>query len=157
MAKEALFNILASRFDFEKLKCLDLFSGTGNISYELLSRGCSDITSIEINHKCIAFQKKTLAQWEEARLVKVYRYDVLKYLQKTTEKFDLIFADPPYDKGYEEKISKRIDEDFPLAKKAWLIIEHSERMKLEHNWIIDRRKYGSVNFTIFERPDKSSH
>ena len=153
MAKEALFNILSSRMDLHEVRSLDLFSGTGNITYELLSRDCQQITSVDIHPKCIAFQKKILAGLEGGDSVRVHRYDVLKFLKNRHEMYDLIFADPPYDKGFEDAMVEMLDDSFPLAPGGYFVLEHSSRSKIEHPWLVDSRKYGSVNFSIFERPE----
>src|SRR5688572_28591985 len=94
-AKEGLFNILANRIDFEETSVLDLFSGTGHISLEFASRGSRNITSIDSNHKCIYFLRTTSDLLNMN--ISATKGDVFEFLQKTNLKFDLIFADPPYD------------------------------------------------------------
>ncbi|HVG42487.1 MAG TPA: RsmD family RNA methyltransferase, partial [Chitinophagaceae bacterium] len=95
IAKEGLFNILQNNLDFESLKTLDLFGGTGSISYELSSRGVPDLTIVEKDNQMFSFIKKTS---EDLKLknFKVLKYDVFKYIETTIEKFDIIFAGPPY-------------------------------------------------------------
>jgi 16S rRNA (guanine(966)-N(2))-methyltransferase RsmD len=154
MAKEALFNILNNLIDIEEADCLDLFSGTGNITYELLSRGCRSLTSVDLHPKCVAFQKKTLAQLEGGSDVRVHRHDAIKFLRNRQATYDLIFADPPYDKGFENALLELMTDDIPLNPGGFFVLEHSSRSHFEHPWLMDSRKYGSVNFSIFERPEK---
>ena len=94
-AKESLFNILNNSIDFEEIKLLELFAGTGNIGYEFASRGCSHITSVDLNFNCIQFIKRTNKELELHN--KVIRSDVFRYINSNKEKYNFIFADPPYD------------------------------------------------------------
>src|SRR6476661_6874121 len=95
IAKEGLFNILQNNLDFEELKTLDLFGGTGNISYELASRGAKDLTIVEKDDKMFSFIKKTAAELKLENF-KVVKSDVFRFIETTTEKYDFIFAGPPY-------------------------------------------------------------
>ncbi|MFM2306510.1 MAG: hypothetical protein RLZZ367_1179, partial [Bacteroidota bacterium] len=94
-AKEGLFNVLNNNFDFESVKMLDLFGGTGSISYEFHSRGCTDITTVEIFPKCADFIKQT-AQKHNMTGLKVLKMDVFKFIETANQKYDVIFAGPPY-------------------------------------------------------------
>ncbi len=149
MAKESLFNILNNNFDFEELSILDLFAGTGSISFEFLSRGCSNVTSVDINARCIEniiFAAKKL----ETRDIHPVKANVFNYLNSVKRTFDIIFADPPYEMEGVETIPELIFSRELLNKNGWLIIEHSEK----HNFsgypnFFQHRKYGKVNFTIF--------
>lgn len=96
MAREALFNILRNKIEFEQVSVLDLFSGTGAIGFEFISRGVQSVTSIEQNPKCIDFQKRTA---EDLGIKNHFplRMDVFNFLGRSKQKFDLVFADPPYD------------------------------------------------------------
>ncbi|MBZ0241946.1 MAG: RsmD family RNA methyltransferase, partial [Bacteroidales bacterium] len=95
MAKESLFNILENNLDFEEVEALDLFTGTGNIAFELASRGCISVLAIEQDKACVQFIKNTVSQLKMDNLT-VLRMDVFKFLPGTRQQFDLIFADPPY-------------------------------------------------------------
>jgi len=148
-AKESLFNILNNNFDYPALKILDLFSGTGNITYEFASRGCNEITAVDNNYNCASFIKKTVLEFE-FKGVRAIKSDVFGFLKNCTGNFDLIFADPPYEMDGIEKIPGIIFEKKLLKENGWLIIEHSVKTifsKKEH--LIQKRNYGSVNFSIF--------
>ena len=150
MAKEALFNILNNRFYFEELKVLDLFSGTGNISYEFASRGVENITAVDGFQGCVRYISKT-AQ-ELGFSIGTIKSDVFKYLQGSADKFDLIFADPPYDFETEQflEIANLVFEKELLLEDGVLIIEHSEHTDLsEHPKFSEQRKYGGSIFSFF--------
>lgn len=151
MAKESLFNILNNLYYFDAIKVLDLFAGTGNISYEFASRGTEDITAIDANFGCIKFINKTA---NELNLeINTFKNDVYKFLEKTPLTFDVIFADPPYD--FEEvqflKIANLVFEKELLNEGGILIIEHSKHTNItshpKHSY--DKR-YGGNVFSFFE-------
>ena len=96
MAKESLFNILENYMDFEEVEALDLFAGTGNISYELVSRGCPRVLAVDENQGCVKFIRETATKLSMDEL-SVVRADVFRFVPKHTLKYDLIFCDPPYD------------------------------------------------------------
>ncbi len=149
-AKENLFNILENWYNFENLKVLDLFSGTGSISYEFASRGVPEVVAVEMDHRHHAFIEKVITQLEIPEVMPI-KMDVFKYLESTHEKFDVIFADPPYDLENIEKIPELIIERNLLNEKATMIIEHGDRTDLSHlPFFTEKRSYGSVNFSIFE-------
>lgn len=157
-AKEGLFNILQSRLDkdYDELDILDLFCGTGNISYEFASRGAKHITCIEVDFKCYEFIKKTMAQFNFSNC-KVVRNDVFLFLKICKIKFDLIFADPPYELPDIEKIYRMVMDKGLLKPGGILIIEHGLKTnlsKLPH--FIEKRSYGNVNFSIFELKETSA-
>jgi len=151
MAKEALFNILNNRFYFNELDVLDLFAGTGNISYEFASRGAISIIAVDGNAGCISFIAKT-AELLEMNISPI-KSDAFSYLSKVTTKWDIIFADPPYDIPLEEfeAIPKHIFEKKLLNDDGILIIEHSDKTDLSvlsnHS---NSRKYGGSVFSFFE-------
>lgn len=150
MAKEALFNILNNRYFFEELSVLDLFSGIGSISLEFASRGCNNITAVDAHQGCVTFLDDTSRKLEAG--IKCMRSDALSYLRKTPEKFDLIFADPPYDLEKEElvQLSEQVMERDLLKEGGVLILEHSTRMKLEDQaFFVESRKYGGSSFSFF--------
>ncbi len=149
-AKENLFNILENWYDLEGLKVLDLFSGTGSISYEFASRGCSQIVAIEKDPYHVAFIERVIRDLKIEE-ISILKMDVFSYLQKTQEQFDIIFADPPYQLENIEEIARIIAERDLMAPKATLIIEHGDKTDLSHMpYFTEKRSYGSVNFSIFE-------
>ncbi len=148
IAKEGLFNILNNNLDLEDLKFLDLFGGTGSISYEMGSRGCPDITTVEIYAPNVKFIRETA---EELGLpIRVYREDVFNFIDHAPEKYDLIFAGPPYPLKRLGQLPDLIFENQLLTLGGWFVLEHSP----EHNFDADprcraRRNYGQTNFSIF--------
>lgn len=148
-AKEGLFNILSNRFDLEGLKVLDLFSGTGHISLEFASRGCKPVVSVDQHFKCVGFLK-SMAQEHKFDISPV-KSEVFDYLKKTNLKFDLIFADPPYDLKNIPDINTLVFERNLLNDGGILIIEHGSRTDLSALKGFTRlRNYGNVNFSFFE-------
>ena len=148
-AKEALFNILTNYFNFEEVKVLDLFAGSGNISYEFASRGCPDITAVEISNRCIQYIKRIK---ETLRLEEIYyeKSDVFKYLKNCADTYDLIFADPPYDLKSIDQLPNLVFENELLNKNGWLIIEHTTLKNFETNPNFkEKRVYGQSAFSIF--------
>lgn len=152
MAKEALFNILNNRFYFAEVTVLDLFSGTGNISYEFASRGVSRTISVDSNSGCTQFIEKTSNLLDLA--IKVVQNDVFKYLEETEDTVNIIFADPPYDMALAdfENIPALVFTNQLLLEDGLLIIEHSKHMKLSHvPHFSHERKYGNSVFSFFEK------
>lgn len=149
-AKEALFNILQNRIDFEGLKTLDLFGGSGSISYELASRGCAEITTIEKNPKICAFIKKNVLEFKFENIIKVICMDVFKYLNLSSDTYDLIFADPPFKLENIERIPTLVFEKKLLRENGILIVEHPVEVKFTGIMQLqETREYGTVNFSIF--------
>ena len=149
IAKESLFNILNNHVDFENIKALDLFAGTGNISLELISRGCISVTSIDNNFKCTDFIKKTAEAFkiDNIHIIKTNVFNFLKFIDTA---YDLIFADPPYDMENILSIPDIIFEKNLLDNKGFLIIEHSREINFKnHPRFYEHRLYGKVNFTLF--------
>ncbi|MDO5105824.1 RsmD family RNA methyltransferase [Capnocytophaga sp.] len=150
-AKEALFNILNNHYYFDEISVLDLFSGTGNISYEFASRGCENIISVD-NHKgCVQFITKTAQELDYSIIA--LKSDVYDYLKRTTQKFDVIFADPPYDFTQEKftEIIRLVFENELLTEEGVLIIEHSKHTALDENiYFSYDKKYGGNMFSFFE-------
>lgn len=149
-AKEALFNILRVRYYFEELTVLDLFSGTGNISFEFASRGVQNITSVDEHVGCIQFINKISEEFSFP--INTIKADVFKYLENASGKFDVIFADPHYDLDVSRfsTILKTIFEKELLNEEGMLIIEHSKMndlSNLEH--FTEARKYGGNVFSFF--------
>ena len=150
MAKEALFNILGNNFYFDEISILDLFSGTGNISYEFASRGCENLIAVDIDSKCVRFTEDIKSKLEITGL-RIIRANVFQYLKNQKQKFDIIFADPPYDLKEYDKIPELVFNNELLNQNGCLIIEHPISVsftKYEH--FKEIRKYGKVNFSFFE-------
>ena len=149
IAKEGLFNILQSRMDMEGIKTLDLFGGTGCISYEFASRGAADMTIIEKDNTMHAFIKKNLDMLgaENTRVIKM---DVFAYLSNCTESFDLIFAGPPYALGSIDELPKIIIARKLLNKGGFFVLEHTPRNQYEKfTGFSFQRNYGSTLFSFF--------
>jgi len=154
MHKEALFNILANQFDFEEIKVLDLFSGTGNIAYEFASRGTKDIVCVDAHYACIKYIDKT-ARELEFPIISI-KSDSLKYLDKTLNNFDIIFADPPYDIDIQilAELHKNVFEQKLLTNKGMFILEHHYKTKIPtQEYLVDQRQYGGTVFSFFQYPD----
>lgn len=149
-AKEGLFNILNNRIDFEELNVLDLFCGTGNISYEFISREAKTITCVDQNYRCIGFVKSSMEELKYDSF-KAIRSDCLSFVNSTSNKWDLIFADPPYDyPKYHEFVSAILDRKL-LSSNGTLIVEHPIEVNLSDiGGLSETRKYGRVNFSFFE-------
>jgi 16S rRNA (guanine966-N2)-methyltransferase len=148
-AKTALFNILNNRFDYEELRVLDLFSGTGCISYEFASRGCIDITCVDEHHHCTRFIKETASKLGIKGL-KIAQADVFKYLERCVEKFDIIFADPPFELKETDRIPQLVFEKKLLRDGGLLIIEHATKRVLESTPLPDEtRPYSNCAFSFF--------
>ena len=156
LAKEGLFNILQSRVDFEGIKTLDLFGGTGAISYELASRGAQDLTIVEKDNKMAAFIKKTAGDLglKNFRLV---RSDVFQFIQSCHEKFDFIFAGPPYALTTIDELPKLIFENTLLHEGGWFVLEHTPRNNYQtYSNFIREKNYGTTVFSIFEHSAKNA-
>src|ERR1700761_4317081 len=150
LAKEALFNILQNQIEFENIKVLDLFSGTGNISLEFASRDAVRVISVDRSIHCINYLKDTARQHRLGQ-IKTYKADVFKYLELETEQYDLIFADPPYDLNQIPEIPKIVFEKKLLLPGGMLIIEHQSMQNLSnHPAFVEQRKYGYVSFSFFQ-------
>ncbi len=150
-AKEALFNILNNKIEFTEVSLLDLFAGTGNISYEFGSRGTQNIVSVDQHFGCVKFINKTAE--ELSFPIKTVKADVLKYLSSSALKFDVVFADPPYDIkqiDFEDIINKVFKNQW-LTNDGFLIIEHSKHTDLSNSeYFVDARRYGGSVFSFFE-------
>ena len=150
-AKEALFNILNNKFYFDEISFLDLFSGTGNISFEIASRGCTDIVCVDENAGAVKFIQKIADELKFEGLT-AQRSTVEQYLARAYKNFDLIFADPPYEyEGYEALVEqvflKRL-----LSDGGLLVIEHQKLTDLSPlEGFVEMRKYGNVGFSFFEQ------
>ncbi len=152
MAKESLFNILNNNFYFDDITVLDLFAGTGNISYEFASRGTEQITCVDQDFGCIRFINQTADTFNMP--IQTIKSDVFKFLEKTTLQVDVIFADPPYNFSDEQfaKIPQLVFQKNLLKDHGVLIVEHSKHTHLSQ---LDHygysKSYGGNTFSFFER------
>ena len=150
-AKENLFNILNNKIDFEETKILDLFAGTGSISFEFASRGCQSITTVEIDHVHFAFISSVIKQLKLEENIRLLRYDVLKFIPSCTETYDLIFADPPYEMKSLKDIPDLIFSNKLINPGGMLILEHGKTDNFaSHPNLNQQRVYGSVHFSFFQ-------
>ncbi len=152
MAKESLFNILNNHYYFDGISVMDLFSGTGNISYEFASRGTETIYAIDANYDCVKFINKTSNELELG--ITTYKSDVYKFLEKTPLKTDIIFADPPY--NFEEteflRIIDLVFQQELLLEDGVLIVEHAKYTDLSsHEKFSYDKRYGGNVFSFFEK------
>jgi 16S rRNA (guanine966-N2)-methyltransferase len=148
-AREALFNILVNRVDFEESDILDLFSGTGSISYEFASRGARSVLLVEKDMKHLAFIRKMI---DDLRFdnVRAVPGDVKIFLKSCKSKFDIVFADPPYDLDWLESIPGLVLNANILNENGFLILEHPRDLSFVSNpYFFEHRNYGSVNFSFF--------
>lgn len=151
MAKESLFNILNNYYYFDDISILDLFSGTGSISYEFASRGTKQITAVDDNFGCIKFINETAEGFEMP--IQTIKSDVFKFLESNKQDYDVIFADPPYAFSVDEfaKIPELVFKNELLHKEGLLIIEHSKHTDLsEIEHYSHSKNYGGCVFSFFE-------
>jgi len=149
VAKEGLFNIIDNNISIEGIKTLDIFGGTGSISYELASRGAADLTIIEKDNKMHAFIQKSIndLKIENCRVIKM---DVFRFLETTSETYDLIFAGPPYALKNIDDLPVTIREKKLLNINGWFILEHTPANNYENKPLFKTaRNYGTTIFSIF--------
>ena len=152
VAKEGLFNVIQNNLAFESLKTLDLFGGTGSISYELASRGVTDLTIVEKDNQMYDFIKKTSAALRLENF-KVFKSDVFRFIENCTDKFDFIFAGPPYALTNIDDLPKLIFEKQLLNKGGWFVLEHTPRNDYKTlPFYKTERNYGTTIFSIFIQP-----
>ena len=150
MAKEALFNILNNKFDFETCAVLDLFCGTGNLTFEFASRNAEKILAVDMDYGCVNWVKSA-AQKYEFKQVEVRKADVFKLLKQMTGAYDLIFADPPYHMPNIPQLPVIVQEQQLLKPDGLLIVEHQSNMRLSNQpGYTETRKYGNSSFSFFE-------
>ena len=149
-AKENIFNVLTAYIDFEGATALDLYSGTGSITLELLSRGCSHVISVEADRDHHRFIQQCLQKLDDHGAVPL-RGDVFRFLKSCKHQFDFIFADPPYALKELPTIPDIVFEKGLLKEEGVFVFEHGKEYDFsQHPHFAEHRSYGSVNFTLFK-------
>jgi len=152
IAKEGLFNILQNNLELEGMKTLDLFGGTGSISYELASRGAADLTIVEKDDKMHAFIGNNIKALQIENC-KVIKSDVFRFIGQCTEQYDFIFAGPPYALTSIDKLPELVAEKKLLRPGAWFVLEHTPRNNYTSFPLYKTaRNYGTTIFSIFIEP-----
>lgn len=148
-AKEGLFNILNGLVDFEETKVLDLFAGTGNMSFEFISRGCPEVMAVDIEHRCVAYIGETARVLGMKGLTAI-RSNVMVFLKHPRKEYDLVFADPPYQMPGIGDLPGLVLSSGLLSPGGLFVMEHSTRYKFTADpRFREQRGYGSVQFSIF--------
>lgn len=151
-AKEGLFNILTNILDFDDIKVLDLFGGTGSHGYEFISRGCTDVTYVDKFPACVAFVKKTAETLQIEDLINIVRSDVFQFMARATAKYDYIFAGPPYGLPTLDSIPDVIFEKELLAEGGLFVLEHNPHHSFKnHPHFFQERNYGKTIFSFFKK------
>jgi len=154
-AREGIFNIMNNHYNLDEIRFLDLFSGTGAFTYEMISRQAVEIVAVEQDAKQAAFIEKQAAELL-APAVKVFNSDAVAFVEKVKQQFNIIFADPPFDSSYYNEIHKAVFERDLLRPGGLLILEHNKMHDFsEIPYFLEKRKYGAVNFSIFEKPTEA--
>ncbi len=149
-AREALFSILNHKFDFSDCRILDLYSGTGSISYEFCSRGSNDVTSVDKHNACVRYINQTAKELDMQ--IKAYKADSMHYLESCHGSYDIIFADPPYAEAQEafKKLMEKISDRLLLTSEGLFVLEHGEQLDFSGEpFFVEQRKYGGCVFSFF--------
>ncbi len=155
--REALFNILMNTLDFEEVSMLELFGGTGAVSLEFISRGCKDVTYVDQHHRCYLWFKSLIMDLGYLDQCTILKIDVARYIKKADRKFDLIFADPPYDLEWIPKMPGLIGSAQMLADNGRFVLEHDKRFSFEETTGYEQsRQYGQSILTFFRKAEESS-
>lgn len=149
MAKEGVFNIIENYLNWHSTSAIDLFCGTGNISFEMASRGVKEVISVDNHIKCIQYVNKISKELEYKEII-TRLSDVLQFLKRKNQSWDFIFADPPYDfHNYKQLIDLAL---LRLKEGGVFILEHGSHEDFsDHSNCFDNRKYGSVKISIFSQ------
>ncbi len=149
-AKEGLFNVLENHFELEASTILDLCAGTGNITFEFISRNAKFVTCVDNQIICLNHIRKIASDFQISGFIKTEKSDVLSYLRRSNSRFNLIFADPPYDFANHQEIVSLVFERNLLLDDGLLIVEHGKNTKLESDkHFVFSREYGNVHFSFF--------
>jgi 16S rRNA (guanine(966)-N(2))-methyltransferase RsmD len=151
MAKEGLFNWLSNSIDFEGLRAMDLCSGTGNITFELLSRGAEHVTVVDKNIRCTAFIEQKSKELNVSNQISIFKTDALVALRKITTPVQFIFADPPYDYPDYERLALQIVNCEMWQKQTYAVIEHPKHVNFGQVKPSETRNYGKVHFSLFQK------
>jgi len=150
-AKENIFNVLIQYVDFEDATALDLFSGTGSITLELLSRGCAQVVSVELDRDHHRFILQCIDKLKEDGHVQCLRTDAFRFLKSCKMRFDFIFADPPYALKELPTLPDLVFEKELLKEEGIFVLEHGKDYDFsQHPHFLEHRSYGSVNFSLFK-------
>lgn len=150
MAKESLFNVLFNLLDFDEVDALDLFSGTGSIGYELISRGTKSVLAVEQNGQQTRYIESVIHKLEMENM-RILRMDVFQFFKTNKRSFDLVFADPPFDMPELETIPDLVFAKDLIKPEGLFVLEHPKHSSFtEHPNFFDHRKYGNVNFSFFK-------
>ena len=149
-AREGLFNILNNRVDFETVSVLDLFSGTGSISFEFASRGAASVHLVEIDMKHISGIRRIIKDMD-IKNIKPVHIDVRAYLKTCSVKYDIVFADPPYDISWLNELPDLVLQAEVFREDGFFILEHPRGYSFsDHKYFFEHRNYGGVNFSFFK-------
>lgn len=150
-SKEGLYNILQNQIDFTETKVLDLFGGSGSHTYECVSRGSIDVTYVDKFGPACNFVKRQCREWEIERFVRIVRMDALKYIQKTPDVFDFIFAGPPYGMPEISEIPDLVIAGLLLSNRGLFVLEHNASQHFDHHPNFRQlRQYGGTLFSFFQ-------
>ena len=150
-SKEALFNILDNRINFDEAKMLDLFGGTGNHCYEFISRGCNDATYVDKFAPAVSFVKELAQKLNIGDRIHIHRSDVKKYVANCADSFDYIFAGPPYGLRWLDSIPDLIFDRDILKLGGLFVLEHNPNHNFEdHLHFVEMRSYGQTKFSFFQ-------
>jgi len=150
-AKEGLFNILQNRIDFSDIKMLDLFGGTGNQSYEAISRGCTDVSYVDKFGGAVKFVKQVAKELDIEDRLNIFRMDVIRFIKMSQGKFDYIFAGPPYPLPWLDDIPDMIFKYGLLQDNGLFVLEHNPKHDFTgHKNYMEQRSYGTTIFSFFQ-------
>lgn len=150
-SKESLFNILSNKIAIEDSHVLDLFGGTGNLSYEFASRGAAQVVCVEKYARAAKFIQQKSKEFGLDKQIVAHRMDVFQFLKNHTQQYDIIFADPPYDSPQYPQLIQTLLEKELLLEAGWLIIEHNNQHKFDqHPRFVEQRQYGQSHFSFFQ-------
>lgn len=149
-ARESLFNVLSNRVDFEEIEVLDLFAGTGSLSYEFASRGAVTVHSVERDSRHLSFIRQMVNELGIGN-IKLVHVDVKAFLKACTYKYDLVFADPPYDLNWLGELPELVTGAGIIKPEGFFILEHPKNITFIGNkYFFEHRHYGNVNFSFFK-------
>ncbi|MBT8231256.1 MAG: hypothetical protein HKO66_14840 [Saprospiraceae bacterium] len=151
ISKEGLYNILSNRIDFEDIKFLDLFGGTGSHCYECISRGCKDATYVDKFQGCVTFATVMREKLNIKDYLRIYKMNVFTFIKRCEEQYDYIFAGPPYPLKNIPEIPDLILAKNMLTQNGFLVLEHNPNVNLSnHPNLVSQRNYGQTIFSFFE-------